>query len=129
MSKYLLLISLLFSIFVAYSQQVELSDTISKKQQTAPYAELTENKPIISNIKIYPNPIIENLNLSFETQIKKDITIIIFNYLGNIVYSEILNPYNGNVEKEIQFSSFSPGIYFLQIKYGKHIVTKQIKKT
>lgn len=116
---------------IVVSQQVENNDSVSKtdyNKQLAPYVEFTEQKPSINSLLIYPNPVSENFNVQFNTNIKAEITILIFNSLGNIILKKEINSYTGKVDENIKFDEFLPGIYFLQIKAGKYIVTKQVKK-
>ena len=116
---------------IVVSQQVENNDSVSKtdyNKQLAPYVEFTEQKPSINSLLIYPNPVSENFNVQFNTNIKTEITILIFNSLGNIILKKEINSYTGKVDENIKFDEFLPGIYFLQIKAGKYIVTKQVKK-
>lgn len=116
---------------IAISQQIENNDSIAKtdyNKQLAPYVEFTEQKPAISSLLIYPNPVNDNFNLQFNTNIKSEISIIIFNSLGNIVLKKEINSYTGKVDENFKFEEFLPGIYFIQLKSGKYIVTKQIKK-
>ncbi|OFX23212.1 MAG: hypothetical protein A2033_13915 [Bacteroidetes bacterium GWA2_31_9] len=132
MFKFLLFINvLLFVSQLVVSQQLEYPDSISKtdvSKQFAPYVEFTEQKPSINSLLIFPNPVSDNFNVQFNTNIKSEISIIIFNSLGNIVLEENINSYSGKVDQSLKFEDYLPGIYFLQIKSGKFIITKQIKK-
>ena len=129
----LLLIFFAFTLIsqLVVSQQLENTDSITKtdyNKQLAPYVEFTEQKPSINSLLIYPNPVSENFNVQFNTNIKSEISLIIFNSLGNIILKKEINSYTGKVDENLKFEEFLPGIYFLQIKAGKYIVTKQLKK-
>ncbi len=65
-----------------------------------------------SDIRLYPNPIIEKLNLDFHSPIISETKITIGNSLGQIVYS--LN--NVSQKQELDLSFLTSGIYFLKIE-------------
>lgn len=62
--------------------------------------------PVIS---INPNPSTGIINLSIENNYKIN-TIIVYNYLGQLVYNE------SNPKEQVNLSNLKKGIYFLQIK-------------
>lgn len=132
MNKLLLIIFFITYFFqLAISQQVEIPDSVIKSdfnKQLAPYVEFTDQKPSINSLLIYPNPVINDFNIQFNTNIKDEISLIIYNSIGNIVLKDEINSYTGKVDKNLKFEDFLPGIYFIQIKSGKYLITKQIKK-
>jgi bilirubin oxidase len=76
---------------------------------------------IENNFSIYPNPTTEILNIVSKDN--KKFTLNLFNYLGEIIYSEQANP---NIK--LQTSTFAQGIYFIQINTDKNQYTKKIIK-
>jgi hypothetical protein len=74
------------------------------------------------SIKVYPNPITDELNIEFVgNNVKTEFVIV--NVKGQVVYS-------GNLFEKvvIQTSNFSDGLYFLKLKSGKTIEFKKIVK-
>ncbi|OFX46951.1 MAG: hypothetical protein A2046_12770 [Bacteroidetes bacterium GWA2_30_7] len=127
----LFIISLSFICQIVISQQIEFPDSVTKtdfNKQLAPYVEFTDQKPTINSLVIYPNPVVDNFNIQFNTNIKDEISLIIYNSLGNVVLKNEINSYTGKVDKNLKFENYLPGIYILQIKAGKYLITKQIKK-
>lgn len=76
------------------------------------------------NVKIFPNPISDQLNIELEESINVDINIT--NSLGKIIYTEQLN----NHSNSINTSGLSNGVYFITIldKQGKILSSKKIVK-
>jgi len=79
----------------------------------------------IENISIYPNPIINMLNVNIGAN--SDLNYSIFNITGQIILKgEFISSNN-----RVNFSELSKGIYFLQVRntqLNKHNTYKLIKK-
>ncbi len=66
------------------------------------------------NFKVFPNPAETNINVSWTNiQLQGDAEIAIYNYLGQKVYSEIINA-NGSLQAEIDITGFAKGIYIIR---------------
>jgi len=66
-----------------------------------------------NNIKIYPNPVKDNLTLNFFSEYK-NVTVTIYNMIGVIVRQESFNEVKGEVN--LNLLNNLEGIYLLQIK-------------
>jgi len=71
------------------------------------------------NVDIYPNPTSEVLNIS-TTEIIENVKI--FNVFGHLVSEELV----GDKLAKINTSSFSPGIYFIQINTERGFITRKV---
>lgn len=76
-------------------------------------------------IKLYPNPASELINLAFELNEERNVSISLYNILGETVFelSEVAlkkQVFNVNV------SDFSKGVYFVRIQSENESVTKKI---
>ena len=81
------------------------------------------NVGIIEEIKIYPNPIEEKLQItSYKLQVER---IEIFDVYGSNVYLSTRPPVNSFI---IDISYFTTGIYFVRIITESGIITKRIVK-
>jgi len=78
---------------------------------------------ILENIKIYPNPVQNILNIENLNIINKSINIEILNLYGAIIYSKELN---NNVC--IDFSKYSKGLYLIRITSENFIRNEKILK-
>ncbi len=91
---------------------------IWKKDLNAGINIITKND---NEIKIYPNPVNDILNIDFKDNNQK--SIVIYSVVGEKIYSEIT--YN-NIQ--IDFKGFSKGLYLLQIRSGEKSYTRKIVK-
>jgi len=74
------------------------------------------------NIKVYPNPVTNELTIELKGNTKK-IDFEIINSLGQVVY-------NGNIVEKtvVQMANFAPGIYIIKFESGKTFEFKKIVK-
>ena len=70
-----------------------------------------ELKPQESQIKIYPNPTNQNLNIEYNLSANKWIAIKVYNPLGQLVFTKNNLPNSGSLQ--IDVSNFEEGIYFI----------------
>jgi len=75
---------------------------------------ITDNK-LDTMISLYPNPVIDELNIELNTENSDNITLEIYNYSGQIVYSENNNLNSGSNSIRLDASHFSAGMYFVKI--------------
>jgi len=81
-----------------------------------------EEKIELNGFSIYPNPVAENLHIDFdEDEVER--TFSILNLDGSVIESGTL--YSKN---QINFSSYSPGIYILTFKYQERVENLRIVK-
>lgn len=73
-------------------------------------------------LKIYPNPVTDNITILHDGA--KPYVVNIINSIGEIVYSTIINP---NTTSSIPFD-YPAGIYFIQLQTEKSIVNRKIIK-
>jgi hypothetical protein len=101
------------------------------------YIIMGENLPILGygetikeypEIRISPNPVNEQIEVSFEGNVKGEVEYTILNILGQIERSGILIANNG-ASLELNMSGYLSGIYLLQIKLnGRTFIKKIVKK-
>lgn len=66
------------------------------------------------NIKVYPNPFSERINVQLNDNYEEPINLVITDLLGKIVSSNLIKSGTGNLTIDTQ--TFSQGYYLLQIK-------------
>jgi len=76
---------------------------------------------IIDNFKLSPNPVIDNLNIESDNQIRN---IRIYNQLGQIIFS---NEINDN-KRTLDLSNLNSGIYTIFIETNTQTLNKKIIK-
>ena len=79
-------------------------------------------------IKVFPNPASDFINISFITKEKTSVLIELIDLNGKILLNEKVE--STHLIKQINFTHFTPGTYFLRIKEtnGKLLETYQIQK-
>lgn len=76
---------------------------------------------------IYPNPVKENLTITFSENMNNSVTISIYNTLGQIIYTS--NRLIANKSITIPVNALSNGIYLVSVNHdGKQLITKKIIK-
>ncbi len=74
-----------------------------------------------TEIDIYPNPVVNTLNLKSKTNIQD---VAIYNIDGKLLQSVNVNTFNA----QIDMSSYTPGAYIIQTNKGRSKPIKIIKK-
>lgn len=83
---------------------------------------------IVSNVKVYPNPVAEQLNLTYNVNKDSNVTIKIMDVLGN----EIATLLSQKMSAGEQTSSFNinnklnSGYYFIRLIVGNETIVKRI---
>lgn len=88
---------------------------------------IKDTEKLINNVKVFYNPIAEQINLSFKLAKSSGVSIKVMDALGN----EILQLMNGNLDSGIQNLSFehggklTTGFYFVRVVAGSETVVKR----
>lgn len=83
---------------------------------------------ILNNVKVYPNPVSDYLNLTYSINKDANVTIKIMDVLGN----EITTLFAERLSAGEKINSFSvasrltSGFYFIRVSVGSEIITKRI---
>lgn len=87
-----------------------------------------ENEKLINNVKVFYNPVAEQITLNFTLSQQNTVVIKVMDALGN----EVLNLMNGRLDAGLQSLSFdtdgklSAGFYFVRVSSGTETVVKRI---
>jgi len=91
-----------------------------------------ENRSGISDINVYPNPVINELNVNLNLNDQSDISIELFDLMGNSCYQKMITGLQAGehsislmLEKDIG-KNISAGFHFLRINSGAYSSTKII---
>ena len=88
---------------------------------------IKDSEKPINNVKVFYNPIAEQVNLSFKLAKSSSVSIKVMDALGN----EILQLMNGNLDAGVQNLSFehggklTTGFYFARVVAGSETVVKR----
>lgn len=74
----------------------------------------------------FPNPFNEQLYFNIDVEKSKNISITLYNQLGEEVYTREMNVQEGKSTIQINAESFNPGLYFFRISNGNNIMTGKV---
>jgi len=80
----------------------------------------------ITNFDVYPNPSKDIFNISFVSENIQNLEVKVLNMIGAVVYTEGLESFVGEYTKQINLSSYTKGVYFLEITTNTGVVNKKI---
>ena len=78
------------------------------------------------NYNIYPNPSKDIFNLTFSTNDIYRFNIKVINILGEVIYFENIENFEDIVDKKIDLTGNSKGVYLLLIKSDNVIINDRI---
>lgn len=82
-------------------------------------------KPIENEVRLFPNPVENLLNIRVLNEIEGEIRITIINEMGQIVYSQLIT---SDIDNTVDCSRLSSGIYFVHIAMKDRTQTVKIIK-
>lgn len=86
------------------------------------------NSKLLSNVKVFPNPTVESINLSFRLSKRAEVAIKVMDALGNemmVLLSQTLDSGNQSHSFDIQ-GKLATGVYFVRLSSGTETVVKRI---
>lgn len=78
------------------------------------------------NLNIYPNPNNGNFVINFNTISKGDYKITLTNMLGQIVYKDVVNDFEGSYSKQLNIAEYGKGIYTISLSNDKKETVRKI---
>ena len=80
-----------------------------------------------SSINIYPNPITSKADIGFTLGKDEDVSIVMYNLLGETVFSNSLGEMNqGSHTIKLDAQNLNAGIYFITLNAGTNKITKKV---
>ena len=74
-----------------------------------------EGGTAINNLDVYPNPSRDIFNVTFESEVKQNIELRVVNLLGEILFKENLEEFEGKYSTSFSLIEYSKGIYMLEL--------------
>jgi hypothetical protein len=128
MKKILLLLILSISIFTATAQFSKngIDNQQVKSSQLASNASSTNGS--IENITVYPNPVVDELKISFKSSGRSVAVVSLFNNIGKQVYRQEsgVEPGHNIISIDIRSKSIEPGVYFIQLFDENQTITRKL---
>jgi hypothetical protein len=85
-----------------------------------------ENINLIVNLKIFPNPASDIVNIQFEAPIDGEIIVYLLDSQGNLVKKDIIE--STMVEKQLNMQDLAGGIYYIKLVKGKLVNVYKVVK-
>jgi hypothetical protein len=91
-------------------------------------SKLGDNDKVLNNVKVYPNPISDQLNLSFSMSKDANVIVKIMDVLGNEITTLLSERVAAGDQTKpfIIASRITSGFYFIRVSVGSEIITKRI---
>ena len=77
-------------------------------------------------MEVYPNPSRDIFNVSFTSESKQTIEVRLVNLVGEIIFIENLENFEGEYTHSFNLSEYSKGIYLLELDTDNGIVNKKL---
>ncbi|MCD4680468.1 MAG: T9SS type A sorting domain-containing protein, partial [Bacteroidales bacterium] len=106
--------------------QSDYSGTASGWTATWQETSAIEENEIFRDISVYPNPAENILNINFNLQQTQALNISLVSVTGKVVFNEEVGNFVGDFKKTIDLSTFTRGIYFLQLISEQGILNRKI---
>jgi V8-like Glu-specific endopeptidase len=123
--------SLVRSIESIVLQEIQEIDLPERKEfDINKFSDLEQKYSSKNNItiNIFPNPVVDKLNISISTLLKfNNLRLEIYNLESKLLFSEILTA-NGLFEHQINMDNFKSGMYFLKVSGNNIFITEKIIK-
>jgi subtilisin-like proprotein convertase family protein len=85
------------------------------------------NENTISNLKVWPNPTQNNVNIAFDVKdTNSNINVSLFDLSGREIFSNNYETEADYFNKNIGINDLSKGLYLLKIKNGKYMSTQKL---
>jgi hypothetical protein len=93
---------------------------------TQPTSIRVEGGTTINNLDVYPNPSRNIFNVSFTSEDVQDLKVRVLNVVGEVVYTENLDKFVGEYTKQVDLSTYTKGVYFLEITTENGVINKKL---
>lgn len=94
------------------------------------FSSIKENIEVFSGTQLFPNPVINSLNVNINSSYIKDALLNIYNQLGQTVYTQNIPELNDNTNIQLDIEHLPTGNYFLRItdNNGSQIASQFVKE-
>ena len=100
-------------------------DDISK---TKVEAYETPSLSTFEKVKVYPNPTNGELTINYDLSTDQDVEILVRDLSGKLLYRKQIAGVEGENEGQLNLSTYTKGLYLLQLKSGERNVTRKVVK-
>ena len=113
--------------FAADTVLIDTEKQLISKNNTS--TKINSSTATINDIKLYPNPVHDNLNISLKNPSDKKLTVQIYNSIGQLISQEQFDTLGQDELLQVTFRHFSKGNYLVKLIAGNNILlTSKIVK-
>ena len=113
--------------FAADTVLIDTEKQLISKNNTS--TKINSSTATINDIKLYPNPVHDNLNISLKNPSDKKLTVQIYNSVGQLISQEQFDTLGQDELLQVSFRHFSKGNYLVKLIAGNNILlTSKIVK-
>ncbi len=113
--------------FAADTVLIDTEKQLISKNNTS--TKINSSTATINDIKLYPNPVHDNLNISLKNPSDKKLTVQIYNSVGQLISQEQFDTLGQDELLQVTFRHFSKGNYLVKLIAGNNILlTSKIVK-
>ncbi|MGK6351869.1 T9SS type A sorting domain-containing protein [Parapedobacter sp. DT-150] len=87
-----------------------------------------QNEKLLSSVKIFPNPVVDQINLSYRLDKQSSVSIKVMDALGNEVMTLLSQELDAGPQSHVFETSnkLTNGFYFIRVSAGNETVVKRI---
>ncbi len=90
---------------------------------------ISENSASLKEMRIFPNPVFNKTTVKLLLKKPASISVLVFDVLGRVKYRLPEKFFTqSNVEIPLDLSNLDNGVYYINVAYGRHHVTRKIIK-
>lgn len=108
------------------NRTIEDLSTTPAIEEVAVESIITEDSPILSNIKLYPNPTRDLLNIDYRVKDAAEVSMMVLDSYGKVVRAQASVSFDqGTQRASVDVSALSAGVYFIILQSGDEMITKR----
>ncbi len=90
---------------------------------------INESSASLKNVRIFPNPVLNKATIKLLLKKPASISVSVFDVLGRVKYRLPEKFFaQSNIKIPLDLSNLDNGVYYVNVAYGKHHVTRKIIK-
>ena len=78
------------------------------------------------SVSVYPNPASDNLNIEFDVEQNSEVTILLTDMIGKVIYQNNITASAGSFKSNINTSGMNAGMYLLTLQIGNETFNQKV---
>ena len=85
-----------------------------------------EEIALLNDVSVFPNPAANATNVSVSLETASDVTVSIFNLIGEVVSTQVYNGTEGSNQFDVSTNNLENGQYIINVSLGENIASTQV---